>query len=454
MNGFDSFLWEEILINLPYPKVIKLRIVSNYFNTLIECSNKIHRNFLFSNNFKYENFENKTGLQIFTRLCCIGYLDLVKWVARRYNITRENILFNDSRTFRNACVGNEFEIAKWLAKTFDLEEEDIRVRGDEALQWIGRINGNLKFLRWIVKRFNIEPENKGENIVKYGDSKGVFVGIINNNCIEGRVEVVKWLLKKYPELSGEIRAYNVERGIGSLCNYSCSSVNDETKLFRKVIKFSELLNPERKVILHQLGNICKNFSVEFLIKFLDHFKVEKEEFLENYPIISICSSAKVKILEEVARRYNLSYKTSSKRHRVHSEIGFLYACVGNICSDAVVSDNARLLMVKYLVEKFGMDTRQSTIDSSSSGCYHFAEMATIEEDRGAPAKIVKYLTKYFKLSKLEFRERATGDFYCEHIGYIKDKHKYTKEERDEIRDKQYQEWLDSEDSEDWWRKYP
>ena len=92
--------------------------------------------------------------------------------------------------------------------------------------------------------------------------------------------------------------------------------------------------------------------------------------------------------------------------------------------------------MKWLIEEFGMNDRKSSIDMVMYNGL-LCEMTNLQnESLGDEA--IRWLTKYFNLSRKEFKERVDSDYYYEEIIYIKGGKRLTKDEK-------YQKWLNKID---------
>lgn len=113
----------------------------------------------------------------FEILIKISNLNVIKWYATKFKITKNDILNYD--ILGSACSRGNLVIIKWLIENFNFNENDINNR----ILWCSTISGNLDVLIWLKEKFRID-----ENVFKENDNC-IFIWA----SIKGYLEILKWL---------------------------------------------------------------------------------------------------------------------------------------------------------------------------------------------------------------------------------------------------------------------
>jgi hypothetical protein len=76
---------------------------------------------------------------------------LIKWFIERFDFSKAEVM--SENVLQWACVHEDLEVLKWVANRFQLSVEDIHAN-DEALL-IACANGSDELSRWMAERFHI-----------------------------------------------------------------------------------------------------------------------------------------------------------------------------------------------------------------------------------------------------------------------------------------------------------
>ena len=109
-------LWDYIFKFLPIKKMIRLNLVSRFFNEIIELNRNFKCKILLFKNEK----ENKTPKEQFQWACYKGYLEVCKWLISTFNLTIKDVRSRDNLALRCAYENGHSKVCKWLKETFKI----------------------------------------------------------------------------------------------------------------------------------------------------------------------------------------------------------------------------------------------------------------------------------------------------------------------------------------------
>lgn len=139
----------------------------------------------------------------------LSSFEVAKWIAETFQLTSKTIKKQNIKALTEACKSNNFEIVKWLVKKFNLTGEDIENNNCFCLSYAcfydkdytsgeSPRESQLKIARWLVKRF------------KSSFSSGKVNHAVQLSCGSGRLEAVKWLVRKFNLTDKDIRSEDNE----------------------------------------------------------------------------------------------------------------------------------------------------------------------------------------------------------------------------------------------------
>ena len=218
-------LWDYIFKFLSIKKMVKLNLISRFFNEII-TNNRIFRNkiLLFEN-----KMENESLVTQFQWTCENGHLGVCKWLKEAFNLTAKDIRSLSNYALRAACEKGNLEVCKWLVSTFNLTAEDVRSWDNNALRWTCK-EGHLEVCKWLVSTFNLTAE----------DARSWNNYALQLTCNNGHLEVCKWLGGPF-NLTGEDARSNNNSALQWACENGylevCKWLINTFKLTIKDIKF-------------------------------------------------------------------------------------------------------------------------------------------------------------------------------------------------------------------------
>jgi Ankyrin repeats (many copies)/Ankyrin repeat len=93
------------------------------------------------------------------------------------------------------CLRGDTAAATWLADRFALTVHDVRVAGNEALQWTCE-GGHLATARWLVDRFGLTVDD-----ARADDNRALRLA-----CYGGHLGVAQWLVNRFGLTVHDMRA--------------------------------------------------------------------------------------------------------------------------------------------------------------------------------------------------------------------------------------------------------
>ena len=143
-------LWDYIFKFFPIKKLIKLNLVSKFFNKIIELNKTFRcKTILFKN-----RKENSETIKQFRWGCKNGHLEVCKWLESTFNLTTEDIRSKNNYALQLSCWNGHLEVCKWLVSTFNLTTKDARSKNNYALLWACYF-GHLEVCKWLEETFGI-----------------------------------------------------------------------------------------------------------------------------------------------------------------------------------------------------------------------------------------------------------------------------------------------------------
>lgn len=135
--------------------------------------------------------------RVFRRVCNAGQLDVARWLAERFDLSREDILSDDGGALGQACQNGHLETATWLADRFGLTSADAR-SGKNFPLLTACANGHLVTAQWLYERFGLGPD----------DAREGGVHAFQWACRGGYLEVARWLVDRAGLTVADARAGN------------------------------------------------------------------------------------------------------------------------------------------------------------------------------------------------------------------------------------------------------
>jgi endogenous inhibitor of DNA gyrase (YacG/DUF329 family) len=123
--------------------------------------------------------------QVFLTTCFCRRLDMLRWLAERFELTRDEARAYEA--FRFACSRGEEALAVWLMDHFGVDVHPEHGPWHHKLApMLALESGNLALIQKIAERFDLVPTTVRE---------GARLAVAAGSC--GKVDVFKWVSKRY-----------------------------------------------------------------------------------------------------------------------------------------------------------------------------------------------------------------------------------------------------------------
>lgn len=110
-----------------------------------------------------------------------GTIDIVKWIAKKFSISKDDIRHQNCASLVTAYHDKNFNLVKWLIKWFKLSLYD--VYNSSIFTFL--LDDNL--LKWIILFFNIRPSSKSKTF------NNVRKSIFTTLCQYGKIDMAIWV---------------------------------------------------------------------------------------------------------------------------------------------------------------------------------------------------------------------------------------------------------------------
>ena len=98
---------------------------------------------------------------IFRAHCSKGNVDIVKWIATKFEFNADDVRILWCSAFRSACNGGYNELAQWLVTEFNLTVNDVESTFNYLMAIINKDSNMREIIKWLHERFSslkFEPE--------------------------------------------------------------------------------------------------------------------------------------------------------------------------------------------------------------------------------------------------------------------------------------------------------
>lgn len=257
------------------------------------------------------NLENNRELikYYLYKTCELGDKIYTEWIFKSF--FDGNIVLDSDTTellnfaFSCACCSGDLEFLDWLDKKLISYDHNTDISDTWAIDKVYR-KGNLKVLKWIIKRFNI-PSSK-----LY---QGCYSLIMS--YVDGNREIVEWLMDKLQisladsdDLISVIMKYFPEKGrkYGSTEKYCLEYVasKGDKAAMKSAMQYIKLKDWE---VSDMLDIAISNGYLDIVRLLVEKYNPSKEWIIR--PVSTACHISQIEIAEYLITKYNL--KESHKK---------------------------------------------------------------------------------------------------------------------------------------------
>lgn len=131
--------------------------------------------------------------------CSMGHLDVVKWLVSCFGLTLVDVEENlHEGALGSTCLDGPLHVAEWLVEYFGYTCDDVTAKNLGLLKKMCR-SGKLDSVKWVVDRFDIQPESGTSAVVEilYGSPHA-----------RPNLEIIKWLYCRFKLAPSQMRLEN------------------------------------------------------------------------------------------------------------------------------------------------------------------------------------------------------------------------------------------------------
>ena len=140
------------------------------------------------------NLDRDFVRKTFRSVCKAGSTVIARQVARAFKITHDDVMHEDAGPFRDACRYGHQPLALWLADDFELNRNAAAARDNYCIGTACQY-GNIEVVNWLCDvRFGLDIAD-----IRADDNFALRYA-----ALEGRTEVIKFLLDRFPFTRSDI----------------------------------------------------------------------------------------------------------------------------------------------------------------------------------------------------------------------------------------------------------
>lgn len=267
------------------------------------------------------------SLSEFQNSCLHGHLTEVKRWVESGQITKSDVIMDDTWIVRQICLEGHLEVLKWLSTKFELTRTQVLGHLD-GFDFCCR-RGHLETAKWLFETFQITPDDSPDILTFWW------------TCRHGHLEMAQWYHQHLPITKADV----VGKDAGS-CLFFCVCQDEQFHvadwLLREfsITKFDLFQHQHHMFSLLEIG--CEFVSQLEVLKYLVRtFQLTREEALgTDLDVLFTCCCRDLLInLEWLIEAFHIN-KTDMAKHNF-----FLRPCLSSCwCED--------LKLVRWLISYF------------------------------------------------------------------------------------------------------